>query len=71
MTNAFRKQLTRSGHKLRYFEFGSNGKRVSTPLREAVERPYTPQVKSCDVCGREVAATKATGCDPERAVHRG
>lgn len=58
-----RAKLTRSGVKLRYFEFGQNGKRVGLPLAEAVQRPYSRQEKGCDVCGAAVAATKATGCD--------
>lgn len=58
-----RSKLTESGHKLRYFAFGKNGKKVGLPVVDAVARPYKRRVKACSVCGAAERATKATGCD--------
>lgn len=56
-----KKPLTKKGHKLTISAYDSRTQ-TGIPLSVLVQRPYTPQVKPCLVCGAPARATKAVGC---------
>lgn len=56
-----KKPLTKNGHKLTISAYDSRTQ-TGIPLSVLVQKPYTPQVKPCLVCGATARATKAVGC---------